>query len=146
MQMFELNLSAIRPFLHFAIGGLITHCHLVLTWNMMERNESLIVTWKLLLYVRFIYHVYCVNKLDLNSRYMWYIFVYILIMVEFTPILRGHFFDIGKIIPRADSRFAPSQWETALPCNGVSHWLGASLESALIPPAKRPWIVGINKS
>ena len=32
---------------------------------------------------------------------------------------------------RADSRFAPSQWETALLCNAVSHWLGASLESAL---------------
>ena len=31
----------------------------------------------------------------------------------------------------ADSRFAPSQWETALLCNDVSHWLGASLESAL---------------
>ena len=33
---------------------------------------------------------------------------------------------------RADSRFAPSQWETALLCNDVSHWLGASLESALL--------------
>ena len=32
---------------------------------------------------------------------------------------------------RAASRFAPSQWETALLCNDVSHWLGASLESAL---------------
>ena len=32
---------------------------------------------------------------------------------------------------RADSRFAPSQWETALPCNNVSHWPGANLESAL---------------
>ena len=32
---------------------------------------------------------------------------------------------------RADSRFAPSQWETALLCNDVSNWLGASLESAL---------------
>ena len=30
----------------------------------------------------------------------------------------------------ADSRFAPSQWETVLLCNDVSHWLGASLESA----------------
>ena len=30
----------------------------------------------------------------------------------------------------ADSRFAPSQWETALLCNGVSHWLGASLHSS----------------
>ena len=32
---------------------------------------------------------------------------------------------------RADSRFAPSQWEAVLHCNGVSHWLGTSLESAL---------------
>ena len=32
----------------------------------------------------------------------------------------------------ADSRFAPSQWETALLCNDVSHWLGASLDSALM--------------
>ena len=34
---------------------------------------------------------------------------------------------------KADSRFAPSQWETALLCNDVSYWLGASLESALWP-------------
>ena len=33
---------------------------------------------------------------------------------------------------RADSRFATSQWETALLCNTVSHWLGANLESAMI--------------
>ena len=32
-------------------------------------------------------------------------------------------------IHRADSRFAPSQWEMALLCNDVSHWLGANLES-----------------
>ena len=32
---------------------------------------------------------------------------------------------------RADSRFAPSQWETALLCNDVSHWQGANMESAL---------------
>ena len=31
----------------------------------------------------------------------------------------------------AHSRFAPSQWESALLCNNISHWLGASLESAL---------------
>ena len=30
-----------------------------------------------------------------------------------------------------DFSFAPSQWEAALLCNDVSHWLGASLESAL---------------
>ena len=32
---------------------------------------------------------------------------------------------------RADSRLATAQWETALLCNAVSHWLGAKLESAL---------------
>ena len=32
---------------------------------------------------------------------------------------------------RADSRFAPNQWETLLQSNTVSHWLGATLESAL---------------
>ena len=32
----------------------------------------------------------------------------------------------------ADSRFAPSQWETALLCNDVSRWLGASLESTML--------------
>ena len=36
------------------------------------------------------------------------------------------------IILRAGSRFAPSQWETALLSNDVYHWLGASLESAQI--------------
>ena len=30
-------------------------------------------------------------------------------------------------------RFMPSQWETVLLCNDVSHWLGASQESALFP-------------
>ena len=38
---------------------------------------------------------------------------------------------IGVCNYRADSRFAPSQWDTALLCNDVSHLLGASLESAL---------------
>ena len=32
---------------------------------------------------------------------------------------------------RADSRLAPNQWETALQCNAVSHWLGANLGPAL---------------
>ena len=32
---------------------------------------------------------------------------------------------------RADPRFVSSQWETALLCNNVSHWLGTSLESTL---------------
>ena len=34
---------------------------------------------------------------------------------------------------RADSRLGPSQWETLLQSNTVSHWLGANLVSALLP-------------
>ena len=34
-------------------------------------------------------------------------------------------------ICRADSRLAPSQWETSLQSNVISHWLGANLESVL---------------
>ena len=32
---------------------------------------------------------------------------------------------------KADSKFAPSQWETSLQSNAVSQWLDASIESAL---------------
>ena len=32
---------------------------------------------------------------------------------------------------RANSSFVPSQWEMALLCNNISHWLGTSLESTL---------------
>ena len=38
-------------------------------------------------------------------------------------------FILGKC--RADSKLAPSQWETSLQSNAVSHWLGANLESAI---------------
>ena len=37
----------------------------------------------------------------------------------------------GLIKCRADSRLAPSQWETLLQSNAVSHWLGLNLESAI---------------
>ena len=38
---------------------------------------------------------------------------------------------LARMYIRTDTRFAPSQWETTLLCNDVSHWLGASLTSAL---------------
>ena len=44
---------------------------------------------------------------------------------------------------RADSRFAASQWETALLCNDISHWLSASGESTLRQPP--PWPLDTNK-
>ena len=44
-----------------------------------------------------------------------------------------HLYGMDDIIHngRVDSMFAPSQWETSLQSNTVSHWLGANLESAL---------------
>ena len=39
--------------------------------------------------------------------------------------------DVSHWLGGADSRFAPSHWETALLCNDVSHWLGTNLESDL---------------
>ena len=41
-------------------------------------------------------------------------------------------FRVGDCLYRADSRRAPSQWEVALLCNDVFHWLGAHQESALL--------------
>ena len=45
------------------------------------------------------------------------------------PLTRDCF--MVKIYHRADSRLAPSQWETSLQCNAVSYWPSANLESAL---------------
>ena len=37
----------------------------------------------------------------------------------------------GKVTT-SDFRLVPSQWETVLLCNNISHWLGTSLESAVV--------------
>ena len=37
-----------------------------------------------------------------------------------------------SIYYKADSRLAPSQWETSLLCNDISHWLGTNLDSVYI--------------
>ena len=53
-------------------------------------------------------------------------------VISMSPGLVPNFHVLGPDDPfRADSKFAPSQWEMALLCNDVSHWLGANLESAL---------------
>ena len=58
-------------------------------------------------------------------------------MSPWLPPLRTH----RRTITRADSRFAPSQWATALLYNDVSHWLGASLEAALITLFPSTWTI-----
>ena len=44
---------------------------------------------------------------------------------------------------RADSRLATSQWETALYCKDLSHWLGANLEAALMEYANKHSYTGL---
>ena len=74
----------------------------------------------------------------------WHLIVLYLIRVVFFLFLFFNFFFFffipGKFFvqkmhikteSRTDSRLGPGQWETALLCNDVSHWLGANLESAL---------------
>ena len=43
-----------------------------------------------------------------------------------------------RISVKDDPSFAPSQWETALLCNDVSHWLGANQESSVTVHADIP--------
>ena len=51
----------------------------------------------------------------------------------FGPVLIiSHGMYMYDSVARADSRFAPNQWETVLLCKDASHWLGATLESTLI--------------
>ena len=48
------------------------------------------------------------------------------------PCAVNHTFWTTRQRSGADSRLAPSQWETSLQSNAVSHWKGAYLESALM--------------
>ena len=101
-------------------------------WVFIYMNRKLVV--QILHYMAKMYVIYILNTKfqwistssfdvsigQLNGYFIqWLIFPHPRINVYITII-------------RADSRFTPSQWETALFCNDVSHWLGASLESAWI--------------
>ena len=72
-------------------------------------------------------HVYIFSKFLCVSSLKWEVVIF-----------QGSFTATSVTIGfRADSRFAPSQWETAFLCNDVYHWLGANLESALWLPQMR---------
>ena len=70
-----------------------------------------------------------------------------IVYVRDREMWRNMFGNIDTDILQADSRFAPSQWETSLQSNTVSHWLDANLELALyytqVPPdffrSRRPF-------
>ena len=96
----------------------------------------------------------CLNSLHVNlvTEYIHFIALYIIqsisyriagcIVQRFVIISLGSFRSLPFVWSqailwmmhwnRADSRFVPNQWKTALLCNDVSHWLGSNLES--------PWL------
>ena len=60
-------------------------------------------------------------------------------MNDYTRTGNSHHLQTTGWYLRVDSRLAPSQWETSLQSNAVSHWLGANLESALYLNMMRSW-------
>ena len=81
------------------------------------------------IFVCFEFSVNFVPKGQINSKLAW-----VQVMAQCRTgdkpsfeLMMTQFVDLH----RADSRLAPSQWETSLQSNAVSHWLGANLESAL---------------
>ena len=71
---------------------------------------------------------------QLHNAYDVFCKWYICILVCFTIIYFvsvWHIFKCTRASTRADSRLAPSQWETSLHSDAISQMLGANLESAL---------------
>ena len=72
-----------------------------------------------------------ISNVELYGNNMGFFVVAFVIVAVVVLIAVNISHEIDGFLHRADSRFVPSQWETALLCNDVSHWLGANLELAL---------------
>ena len=55
-------------------------------------------------------------------------------------LCRFYIHNIIFIADRADTQFVPSQWETTLLCNVVSHWLGLQWETTLLCNVVSHWL------
>ena len=71
--------------------------------------------------------VYLYRVIYLVLYLILYLAPYLILYLALYPALA-----LSIPMSRADSRFAHSQWETALLCNDVSLWLSASRESSLM--------------
>ena len=87
-------------------------------WMMMPRNKQvpllLITSIFIMNYFFMLYYTKCLCVLSIIS--LWYLI----------QLLSAY--KIYQYLNKADTKFVPSQWEKALLCNNVSHWLGANLE------------------
>ena len=87
------------------------------------------------------------NKIELNAMSLCGLRVIIGVVCHLwkyhRPLHHNDCLSISCI--RADSRLVPSQWETSLQSNAVSHWLGANLESSLCIVQRSPtWVTHRN--
>ena len=95
------------------------HCVFVFVFDELYLYLYLYLIWFLPAYL----YLYLYLYLKLRKKMYLYLYLYLIKRIWPQPWY--------MYIYRADSGFVPSQWETLLLCNDVSHWLGASLESAL---------------
>ena len=73
-----------------------------------------------------------VNAIQFSSIYIMILHRHMVKVMDSCLInARWYYLSNADSQSRADSRFAPNQWETAFLCNDVSHWLGTHWKSAL---------------
>ena len=132
------NGTALRSiFLHISTEVPVGIASLILPWIMNGKSSDSIKCLKqrfvrilniLVLVIFVILDITCVYCIFVLRTYL-----YFHDEVENKPSLSKVI--IGKTVyfavSRDQSKFAPSQWETLLHCNDVSHWLGACLNWSL---------------
>ena len=102
------------------------------TWGPSGADRTqvgpMLAPWTLLSGLYIIHFMISKSEFIIWSMFHLYHFMPLLYVASGYILLISYYI---YIYARADSRFAPSQWETALLCNDVSHWLGVGLESAM---------------
>ena len=116
----EMGLFLILYLLNLFLGNMKTYLHFLSFATYMWLNPFLTEEKDLRILHSKYHGCWCPGDLPGQGIYSHGID---LVLIEYTGLSTGRI--------RADSRFAPSQWETALLCNDGSHWLGPSQESAL---------------
>ena len=104
-----------------------------MSWNFQKTVSSLCFDELICLYCSvsmswYVRKIYIATFEDYPVLMSWFVLKKIHASVWYCGI-DSHL--VSELLYRADSEFAPSQWEMSLQSNTISHWLGANLESAL---------------
>ena len=116
---------------HYIHAGIIVCTNVDSFYSMLE-------SWKcpsLLVWVLSVVQLLKSNPCHMRSFDFKFIIIMLSFIVNIIRLLTVHYYDtMSRLIDVMRRRyycFAPSQWETPLLYDHVSHWLGASVESAL---------------